>query len=309
STFILIAIAMIYGLTGTLNMADISSGIASSPLFMIILGLLIGGFGLKAAMFPFHAWKPDAIEGTPAPVGAIFAASSSAIGIYCIMRVLFIFDMISFNWILVTFGIVTMIIGALLALVQKNIKRLLAYSSISQGGYILTAFAIGSSAGITAGTYQMLNNILIELLIFMTFGAVMHAYKEEEIGKISVKNDFLLLSALIGVLALTGIPLTSGFISKWMIYMAVWYANPLITIIALAVSGLTLAYSLKLFSSVFLGPNKKRLDVHLSMKIPILTLSIIVIILGIFPQVAIPTIENVTRSLTTLPTYIIHIMG
>ena len=112
SSFVLIGIALLYGLTGTLNMADIASKIMEMsylpPIYMATLGIIIGGFCMKAAIFPFHAWKPDAIEGTPSPIGALFAATSSAIGLYCIMRVLFLFGLIQLNWILIGIGIITM---------------------------------------------------------------------------------------------------------------------------------------------------------------------------------------------------------
>lgn len=313
SSFILIAIAMIYGLTGTLNMADIASKIlhlSNIPgIYIIPLGLAVAGFGLKAAMFPFHAWKPDAIEGTPAPVGALFTAASSAIGIYCMIRLLFLFGLLQTNWILIILGMITMVIGALLAFMQNDIKRLLAYSSISQVGYILIAFGLGTLAGFTAGTYHILNNAITEGILFMSFGVALHVIKKEKIGQVSVKNDFLLISSLIGILALTGIPLTNGFVSKWLIYLATWKVSPLITLLTLVVSGLTFAYSVKLFSAVFLSPGKRVIKVPLTMKIPICILLILCIIIGLFPHAGMMIAENASIALLNLPEYVTMVLG
>ncbi len=309
SSFILIGIALMYGLTGTLNMADISSKILISPVFYAPLGIMIAGFGLKAAIFPFHAWKPDAIEGTPAPIGALFTATSAAIGLYCIMRILFIFNLIQLNWILIALGIITMFVGAFLTFMQKNITRLLAYSSISQTGYIVIAFGLGSVAGITAGTYQIFNNALIEGLLFMSFGAAIHVLGKENLGNLSVKSEFLLVSSLVGILALTGIPLTNGFASKWLIYMATWTVNPLLTVVTLVITGFTFAYSIKLFSSVFLSPDKKAINIPFSMKVPIFILVVLCIAIGIFPQAGMLISETASKALFELPAYIATVLG
>ncbi len=313
SSFILIGIALLYGLTGSLNMADIASKFIAmshiSPIYMAVLAIMIGGFGLKAAIFPFHSWKPDAIEGTPAPIGALFTATSSAIGLYCIMRMLFIFGLIQLNWILIGLGVVTMFVGAFLAIMQKNITRLLAYSSISQVGYIVVAYGIGTLPAITAGTYQIINNALIEALLFMSFGAAIHVVGKENIGNLSVKNDFLLVSSLIGIVALIGIPLTNGFVSKWLIYMSTWTVSPILTVIALVITGFTVAYSLKLFSAVFLSPDKKTIDIPFSMKIPIIILVVLCIVIGIFPQVGFVISETASKALFELPQYIGLVLG
>lgn len=309
SSFILLGIGLIYGITGTLNFADLALKISYSPLFMIPLGLIIGGFALKAAIIPFHAWKPDAIEGTPTPVGAIFTATSSAIGVYGIIRILFIFNLIQLNFAMIGFGVLTMILGALLALVQINVKRMLAYSSISQIGYVVMAIGLGTTLGLTSGLYHVLNNALIKGLLFMGVGCVIYFTGKENLDEMGMENTPLLICLGVGVLAMAGIPPLNGFVSKWLIFMASWEISPVLTILAIIASAITLAYGLKIFSSIFLAPIRSKESIPKMMLVPVVILTILCVLVGVFPQLGLNVIEPAVNALLSQNQYITAVLG
>lgn len=309
SSFILIGISLTYGLMGTLNFADLALKVQHTPAFMFVLALMIGGFGLKAAIIPFHAWKPDAIEGTPSPVGAIFTTVSSAIGVYGIMRVLFVFGMIQMNLALIIFGVITMMAGALLALVQINVKRMLAYSSISQVGYIVMAIGLGTTLGLTSGIYHILNNALIKGLLFMAIGCVVYLTGKESLDGMGIKNTPLLLCIGIGVLSMAGIPPLNGFVSKWLIFMASWEISPVLTVLAIVASAITLAYGLKIFSSIFLSGKRVEGKIPRVMLIPVIVLAILCLLIGIFPQIGLGVVEPAANALLNQNQYITAALG
>ncbi len=309
SSFVLLGIALIYGMAGTLNFADLAVKVSPSPAFMAALGMIIGGFSLKAALIPFHAWKPDAIEGTPAPVGAVFTSASSAIGVYGIIRILFVFGLLGMNTALIGLGVFTMVIGALLALVQVNVKRMLAYSGISQIGYIVMVMGFGTTLGITSGLYHILNNTIIKGLLFMSVGCAIYLTGKENLNEMGVKSTPLLICTGVGVLSMAGIPPLNGFVSKFLIFMASWEINPMLTVLAVITSAITLAYGLKIFSSIFLTSKKSSGKIPGVMMIPVIVLTLLCIIIGVFPQLGLSVVEPATHALLNQNQYISAVLG
>ena len=287
TSLILLGTALTYGLTGTLNMADIAIAVSNStsPTLPVIIGLLLTGFALKSAIVPLHAWKPDVIEATPIPVGTIFASVSTATSIYIIMRLLYTIFNIQLTTILLAAGTITMLTGAILAMQQDNILRLLAYSAISQAGYILIALATDTTSAI----FHLFNVTIIEALLFLSIGALLINTKEAGMTKLSTMNlnpDKIIPAAfLIGALSNAGIPLLNGFSSKWLIYITTLETCPLITIAAVLTSALTLAYSLKAYHMIFRSAgstNTTRKNTDPTILIPLATLIIICLYFGIF---------------------------
>ena len=190
SMFILLAVALVYGNTGTLNMAYICSGIKANGMSMgltFALSLFITGFGLKAALVPFHAWLPDAHPSAPAPISAMLSGVLiKALGVYAMARVVFnvLGISVAISWVIITLAILSMICGALLALGQWDFKRLLAYSSISQIGYVVLGLGLvaliiskeGSvavaSLAILGGLLHLLNHAVYKSLLFLNSGSV-----------------------------------------------------------------------------------------------------------------------------------------
>jgi len=307
TSMMLLGVAFMYGLTGTLNMADLALKVVgmSSPILPLALGLLITGLGVKAAMFPFHAWKPDVVSVMPASAGAIFSALSTSIGIYAIMRIVltvFSGSTAILYYILITIGAVTMLVGAIMAMQQRNLLRLLAYSAISQVGYILVAFGVGwfNPLGFQAGVFHMFNVAMFETLLFLCSGVIKHktgTYDMDKLGGMARYSPAVAYAFLIGMLANIGVPFFSGFASKWLIYVATIDTFPLLTVLAVVVSVMTLLYGLRAYSLVFLGnSNVKPGRVIRSMLVPILILAGVCLLFGILPQIGFGMSEYVTAS-------------
>jgi len=275
SIFVLFAVALVYGNTGSLNMAYISEAIQSSglnPGLTFALALFIAGFGLKAALVPFHAWLPDAHPSAPAPISAMLSGVLiKALGIYAICRVVFnVFGTsLELGWVLTILGLVNMITGAFLAIGQVDFKRLLAYSSISQVGYIMLGIGLGSviiasgkdpawaSLAILGGLFHLLNHSVYKSLLFLTSGSVEMSTGTRDLlkmGGLARKLPFTRTACAIGSAAIVGIPPFSGFFSKLILVIAAVQAQfiPIAAVIVF-VSLCTLIMYLKVHRYAFLG--------------------------------------------------------
>ncbi len=306
TSLILFGVAFLYGAAGTLNMADLAVQLQGLEGYIvpIALGLLLTGFGFKAAIFPFHAWKPDAISVTPVPIAAIFSTASTAVGIYTIFRIFTLLPIgsVFIHSLLVVIGVLTMIVGAVLAMQQNKLMRLLAYSSISQAGFVLLAFGTGifNPLGYTAAVFHLFNIVIFEALLFFVAGVIIHETGTQDMRKLGGFARFspvLSYAFLIGILANIGIPLLSGFSSKWLIYISTLKSFPVLTLVAVVVSVLTMTYSLKAYNLIFLGNvNIKPRAISRSMLVPIIILAAIVIFFGVLPQIGIEISEFIVRS-------------
>lgn len=212
--------------------------------------------------------------------------------------------------IIATFGVITLLIPAFLALIENDIKKIIAYSAISQMGYIILALGFSSALGLVAALFHTFNHALLKSMLFLAAGAVIYSTGTNDIrnmGGLINKTPITALAVLIGGLAVAGLPPLNGFASKLLIYEAGLEASfrtsgvigrvyLLYTLIAIFVSAITLLYFMRLFYSVFLGiPSKAVLNarkVPLAMKIPLITLAIISILIGIVPQVIVGSIIN-----------------
>lgn len=303
TTSILLGVATLYGVTGTLNIADLAvrlSAIGSLPAIgLMSLVFFIVGFGIKIGMAPLHAWLPDAYQSAPSSVATILAGGTTIVGVGALLRVSYLlFGALQIGKIFILLGLVTMILGAFMALVQSDLKRLLAYSGISQMGYVLMGVGLGTLSGvgfgIEGGLFHMFNNVIYKSLLFLCAGAVVYRVgttKLDDLGGLGKEMPITAVVFLIGALALAGIPPFNGFVSKWMIYLAGIKAGfPILTVIAVIISALTLAYLVKAFSMVFLGTTPKGLnvkDVPSSMLIPMIVLAGLCIVFGLLPHLGI----------------------
>ena len=289
SIFILLGIALIYSYTSTLNLKEISLALAARPagrLVGFISVLFLAGFGLKAALVPFHAWLPDAHSSAPAPVSAALSGIFiKTLGIYTLLRVFFNTFSFSGNLLSVflVLGILSMTAGAFLAIVQKDIKRMLAYSSISQVGFIIFAFGIGTPLALCAGLFHLFNHAVSKSLLFLNAGAIEYSTNTRQLDKLGGLNNKLPISgctSLIGSMSISGIPPLGGFWSKLLIIIAAVEAgHPVLAMVAVLVSIVTLAYYLRFQTAVFFG----KLNASLSeIKASPLTMKMAMIILAIF---------------------------
>ncbi len=275
SIFILFAVALIYGNTGTLNMAYISKTIQSTGLnadLKFSLALFIVGFGLKAALVPFHAWLPDAHPSAPAPISAMLSGILiKTLGVYALARVVFnIFGVsVSIGWLLIVLGLLSMVAGAFLAIGQWDLKRLMAYSSISQIGYVILGIGLGAaliakgaslawaSLAILGGLFHLVNHAVYKSLLFLTSGSVEMATgtrQMKQMGGLAEKLPLTRTTCALASASIVGIPPFSGFWSKLILVIAAVQAQFYwIAAIIVFVSLCTLIMYLKVQRYVFLG--------------------------------------------------------
>ena len=255
SALILIAIALVYGITGTLNMAHMAGRIAETGMdapLLLAFGLFICGFSFKTALVPFHAWLPDAHPAAPAPVSAMLSGVLiKAIGIYVLARLVFNVFGVSeselglLRWL----GMLSMVVGGLLAAGQKDIKRLFAYSSISQVGFMVLGLGLGTPLGLVGALYHLVNHSMFKSLLFLNAGAVEYATGTRNLKELGGLNRSLPVTgatSLIGSMSIAGVPPFNGFWSKLIIILACvesgYYG---FAAVAVAISIVTLAYQLK----------------------------------------------------------------
>jgi len=264
SCFMLLAIALLYGFTSTLNMAQIAYVFAHSGrtnIGMMISVLFIMGFGLKAALVPFHAWLPDAHPSAPAPVSAMLSGVLiKALGFYTICR--FFYNVVGVGPdilnVFMLLGVISMVIGVLLAIGQWDIKRLLACSSISQMGYIFLGIGLGTPLGILGAIFHVFNHSIGKSLLFLNAGAVEYATGTRDLkklGGLGHKMPVTSVTQFIGAMSVSGVPPFGGFWSKLLIIIAAVQAGRIgYAAWAVVASLLTLGALMKVVRYGFSGP-------------------------------------------------------
>ncbi len=275
SVFILFGIALIYGNTGTLNMAFISKAIKDSGLnagLALALAMFMAGFGLKAALVPFHAWLPDAHPSAPAPISAMLSGVLiKALGVYSLARIIFnVFGVsVPVGWVLITLGVLSMVVGVFLAVGQWDFKRLLAYHSISQMGYVILGLGIGAlilanngkvewaAMAILGGMFHLVNHAVFKSLLFLTSGSVEMSTgtrQLKELGGLAEKLPFTRATCTVASASIAGVPPFNGFWSKMILVIASVQAGFLwLAVVTVVVSLVTLISFLKIQRYVFLG--------------------------------------------------------
>jgi multicomponent Na+:H+ antiporter subunit D len=295
SSFILLGIALLYSYTATLNMADISLVLSQKGpgLFLgFVAVLFLAGFGLKAALVPFHAWLPDAHPAAPAPISAMLSGVFiKTLGVYALCRVFFNILGVSDKLlsILIILGVISMVVGAILALAQNDIKRMFAYSSISQVGYIIFALGIGTPLAILGGLFHLFNHAVFKSLLFLNSGSIEYSLNTRDLKKLGGLNSQLPVTgytSLLGSMSISGIPPLGGFWSKLIIIISAVQAGYFgFALIAILVSIITLAYYLKFQSFAFFGKLNavytKIKEVPPPMQLSMIVLAVICIISGL----------------------------
>ena len=298
SAFILIAIALLYGQFGTLNMADIARNVDSvSPIQLFFpLILLIAGLGVEAAIFPLNAWLPDAHSSAPSTISAVLSGIAVKIGIYAICRVTFtIFGASDVFLFLMLLGLLTLLVGELSAFSQDNIKRMLAYSSTGQIGLILFAVGVGTQYGIAGGLFQFTTHALSKALLFLTTGYMIYRAGSMKISSMEGMGKRMPLTSLaftIGAFSLIGLPPFIGFPSKFMIVYSVLakQSSLYIVFIGIVLAGTVIegAYFFKVIQAIYFKGDEKdnnRQEAPLTALIPLIILVLLIIGIGVYPKV------------------------
>ncbi|MFA5146764.1 MAG: proton-conducting transporter membrane subunit [Candidatus Omnitrophota bacterium] len=252
SSFILMGIAFLYSYTSTLNMADMAGVLAvkgGGRVVDFVAVLFLMGFGLKGALVPFHSWLPYAHSSAPAPVSAMLSGVSiKVLGIYAIMRIFFnVFSMPpGISAILITLAVMSMVVASILAFGQTDIKRLFAYSSISQVGYIALGLGVATPLSVAAALFHLFNHSVFKSLLFLNSGSVERVTGTRDLSKMSgiiSASPVVGYTNLAGSLSICGMPPLGGFWSKLLIILACIQArHPILALTAALVSILTLGY-------------------------------------------------------------------
>ena len=312
SSCILAGTIVLYAQLHTLNLGQLAALIPDhvTTSTKLAFALLYIGFSTKAFLVPFHPLAADAHGAAPASISVLISGVLTKSGIYGIIRLTyFLFQSMglgTMQFLLVFVGSVSMFVCVTMALAQHDFKRLLAFHSISQIGYVLTAVGLSTALGISAGVYHAMNHTIFKGLLFLAAGAVLHETGTTDLGKLgglSKKMPVTTVMFLIGAFSISGIPPFNGFASKWMIYQATYQKAVesnnigflLATIVALVTSTLTLASFVKVTQSVFFGQLPKELEnvkeVPFGMRLAMGILAALCVVTGLVP-------EYVTRFLT-----------
>ncbi len=296
-SFLLIGIIMLYAATGTLNIVDIAQKSASLTLHQKLLpyALIFTGLGIEGALFPLNAWLPDAHPAAPSSVSSILSGIMTTAAIYAIIRITnTIFDYSQIYFFLMIFALLTLIFGEVAAFFQKDIKRMLAYSTIGQTGLFFFAFSLNSVNGLQGAFMQMVNHSLSKGMLFLVVGGMIMQVGSRNIDdfvgigkKMKVSSFFL----AIGAFSLMGLPPFFGFWSKLkIIFAALQHANTLLVVavvIILLMSVVEGAYFFKLLQMMYFGKPKKDIalkEASYGMLFGVVVLGITLLIISFYPM-------------------------
>jgi len=317
TSFLLIGIAFFYAQYGSFSIEYLHGVIRFTLLDKIALVFMVIPLAMKAGAIPMHMWVPDAYSEAPAPVTAALVSASQA-SLYGVFRLSFslfgnpVSDLSlnyhTLGWIVIVLGVLSMFVGVTMALVQHDVKRLMAYHAISQTGYMLLGVGVGivvymdrdggaayaafGRDAMMGGIFHIMNHAFYKGLLFLTSGVMVIRFGTRDLNKmmgLAHRDTFTAVCFIAGALAISGVPPFNGFASKILIYESVYRFNPILAIIAMFVSVLTLASFLKVFYGAFLGPRNDEIIV-LDEPLPATVTAamgifcFLVVAMGLFPE-------------------------
>jgi multicomponent Na+:H+ antiporter subunit D len=286
ATFFVIGLGFLYMATGTLNMADIADRIAdqgANRTVRMAFAFIVVGVGLKVAMYPLHLWLPNAYTFAPSAITAFLAATATKVAVYVLLRFMFsvfqpafLFEFYTLDFIILPFAIVAMFLASFVAIFQTDFKRMLAYSSIAQIGYILLGISFLTETGLTAAIVHLFNHGITKAALFMAVGAYVLRNKSsfyDEIEGLGRRMPWTSAAVVVGGLSLIGVPGTAGFVSKWVLVQGAlekgWWP---VAVLIVASSLLAVIYVWRVVEVLYMRPTPADSDVReapMSMLIPI----------------------------------------
>ena len=318
SAIIIYGMSIAYGIAGSTNIGEIIQAFAvldaeMLPLGLLAIGMLIAGFGFKMGLVPFHMWLPDTYEGSPPPITALLAAGTKKAGFAAALRIIILGTIaLNLDWTLAlgVIAIMTMTVGNIAAIMQKNLTRMLAYSSIGHAGYILIGISIApfSGLGLQASLFHILNHAVMKGAAFIAVAGIVTTLAITHLDKIKGLGRRMPITALglvISLLALAGVPPLNGFWSKLMLFGSaidagniVWWA-PWLAIAGVLNSALSLGYYGWIIRKMYFeGETEKRIKEPASI-IAVMIFSIIFMVtIGIYPDPIIKFAEMASPTLT-----------
>jgi len=322
SSLLLLGIGLLYGQLGTLNMADIANQIhsSSSPSIFVPMVLMITGLGVEAAIFPLNAWLPDAHSSAPSSISAILSGIAIEVGLYAVIRIIFtIFNASNFLMFFIFLGVLTLLIGEMSAFSQKNIKRMLAYSSIGQIGLIMFAVSLNTQYGVSAGLFQMISHTLGKGLLFLAAGYMIYRSGSMDISSfegIGKKMPYTSLAFTIGTFSIIGLPPFIGFASKFMVIKAALAKEGILftVLIGLALIGTIIesAYFFRVVQVIYFkkgNGNQVRKEAPITGLIPMFIFALLIIFIGVYPNFIIKILNSAASELLNRIDYIRSVLG
>jgi NADH-quinone oxidoreductase subunit N len=295
SAFVLYGLSILYGLTGQTSLMGLSHKLATvpKPAYWLASAMLMAGVGFKLTIVPFHMWAADVYEGAPAPVTAYLSVASKAAGLAFMFQVFYrMFGPSLTTWspILAAFAAVTMTVGNLVAIVQDNIKRFMAFSAISQAGYLILGFLGPADNGVPAMLFYMLVYILSNLAVFaciVWYSNETGRERIEEYRGLSLTNPVMALGMMVALFSLAGIPPLSGFVGKFFLFSIASKAGyHWLVAVAAVNSTISLFYYLRVVRQMYIEPiyeGAEPLRVRYSIGIAVAGLSLSVSLMGVIP--------------------------
>jgi len=265
ATFYVIGIGFLYAATGTLNMADMAARLATlddSSVVQAGFAFVVVGLGIKAAMFPLHGWLPGAYSYAPSLISIFLAATATKTSIYLMVR--FVFDVFPYGaafgqafvtWVLAPLAATGAIVCSLQAVFEKEIRRILAFSSVAQVGFILLGLSLATVGGASAGLFYLGAHALIKITLFMALGGVALSLGARRLGEfagVAREAPWSATAFAIGAASLAGVPLTLGFLAKWRLIEAALQAGAIWVVVVLAIASLlTFLYVGRMLEAIF----------------------------------------------------------
>lgn len=267
-TFFLIGVGLLFQVTGTLNIADLNvrlQPVLGSRTVLVAFAFLVVGLGIKLAVFPLHQWLPNAYTEAPAKVSAFLAATATKVGFYVLLRVLltifgaaFVFERLNLHVLLLPLSLAAMFVGSVAAIAQTDIKRLLAYSSIAQIGYMTLGLSMANPNGLAGGIVHLFNHALMKGGLFLVVACVVAqvgSARISDMAGLGRKMPITMAAFVVGGLSLIGVPATVGFVSKWYLVIgALDRGWELVALLILLSSLLAVVYIWRIIEVVFFQP-------------------------------------------------------
>ena len=315
ATFILIGIGLLYMMTGTLNMADLSDrlpALAGNRTVQAAVGFFAVGIAIKMALFPLHAWLPGAYTHAPSVVSAYLAATATKVGVYVWLRMFFSvcgmelsFNTLMLDRIVLPLALAGIVVASLVAVYQSNIKRMLAFSSVAQIGYMVLGISFLSVLGLSSAMVHLFNHALMKAVLFMAMGCVFFrvgAVDLDSIRGVGRHMPWTMAAFVVGGFSLVGVPMTAGFISKWLLLSAALEADShLIAFLVVATSLIALVYVWRVVDTALLqAPVDETVTVKeapLGMLIPLWVLVGANIYFGIRTELTVDVARQAARTL------------
>lgn len=295
TAFFLYGVALMFGATGSTNIDQISNTLLTGPiplLAFIAVAFMFVGLGFKVAAAPFHIWTPDVYEGAPAPIVGFMSTAPKAAAFAVLLRVMFVVNVPGRLWLIWVSAALSMTLGNVGALVQNNVKRLLAYSSIAHAGYLLMAFAAAPALGTSAAMFYTAAYAAMNVGAFAVVSHFANAGERyvtlEDYEGLGRTSPLLAATLTIFLLSLIGIPMTGGFFAKFYVFSAAIKANLIwLTIIGVINSGVGAYYYLRIIVMMYMREPRKPVpvtSVPLAARLALAVCIIATLYLGIFPS-------------------------